>query len=119
MNVKRWNAIKLPTGRVVGLHAYVAAFNRAKALPPDATVRGWQWFPVEAREVVRDYRRAIDDRVNLRGGLVVRTPSDARLLRLMRDRIKHSCRWCGSPLGQYRFEAARFCDADCRRSYTT
>lgn len=119
MNTPRpaWQAIRLPSGRLVTFGAYVRAFKAVKALPERATVNGWQWFPVEARDVVRDYRRAIDDRVNQRGGLRVRHLTPSRLRRLLRNHAKSECRWCGQPLGEYREPEHRFCDAGCRVEY--
>lgn len=113
----RWQAVKLPCGKLVSWGTYVRAFRTAKTMEPNAPVKGWDWCTVPASEVVRAIRRAIDDRVNQRGGLVVREMTDNRKLRLMRDRIKHDCRNCGQPLGGYRFEGSRFCDAGCRGAF--
>lgn len=67
MNLITYRAIKLPSGRVVGLRAYVSAFYKVRALPPTTEVRGWQARPVPATVVLSDYRRAIDNRINQRG----------------------------------------------------
>ena len=65
-------AITIPNGYRVSLRAYAQAWRRAKALPPDLRITGWQDFSVTAADVVRDFTAGLHDRINQRGGIVVR-----------------------------------------------
>ena len=109
--------IVLPSGRRVTLGTYAAAWRRLKALPPETPVEGWEWYPVPAREILWHISNGVTDRINRRGGLVIREASRERILRQLRRRVRHNCRWCGSPLGRYALEHERYCDAGCRRAY--
>lgn len=109
--------VGLPSGKRTSLGHYVGAWKQIKALPPQAEVTGWQWYPVTARDVLRDLRHGLQDRINQRGGLVVRTANESRIKRQLQKRIVHECRWCGSSLGRYAEREQRFCDASCRRSH--
>lgn len=109
--------IRIPNGKQVTLAAYVREWKHLKQLPPDTEASGWQWYPVKVRDVLRDLRYGVHDRINQRGGLQIRTASDKRTLRHLRQRVRHDCRWCGSPLGRYALSHERYCDAGCRRAY--
>jgi hypothetical protein len=110
-------AVTLPNGRSISLGSYVWLWKNVKARDPRSEVTGWQWYPVPARDVLRDLRHGLQDRINQRGGLVVRTASENRIKRQLRARVTHECRWCGSDLGRYAEREQRFCDADCRRNH--
>lgn len=56
--------VTLPSGRRVGVAAYVAAWRRLIAIDPDADVAGWDWYPVPAREVLWKLRAGMHDRTN-------------------------------------------------------
>jgi len=60
----RIRVVRLPGGRLVSLAAYVKAWKKAKTLDPDATIKGWNWYPVTVREVLADMRRGMMDRIN-------------------------------------------------------
>ena len=64
--------IRLPNGRSVTLSAYVAGWKFLKDVPPNLEIKGWGDFPCYAAEVLRDFAHGLHDRINLRGGLVVR-----------------------------------------------
>lgn len=75
-------------------------------------------MPVEPAELVQVWRRALQNRINDRGGFCVRGLSDHRLHRLRADHgIRHECKWCGADVGYQRHEYQRFCSDDCRCSY--
>lgn len=109
--------ITIPNGKRVTLGQYCAAWKALKGMDPQAEVKGWEWYTVPASHVLRRMREGLEDRINRRGGLVIRTASEKRIRRQLERRIKHSCRWCGRCLGRYAPDHARFCDAECRRDY--
>ena len=111
-------AIGLPNGKWVRLAVYCDSWRALKTLHPDQQVSGWEWYPVPARDILARLRHGVHDRINIRGGIVLREPSLARIHRQLRRRVRHNCRWCGSPLGRYEPEHSRFCDASCCRSHS-
>jgi hypothetical protein len=115
-------AILIPNGRRVSLAAYAAAWRLLKRMDPQDPVRGWTWYHVTAGSVLRQMRAGLEDRINTRGGLVVRptrSRDDRRTHRaLARRGVVHECRECGSSLGRYvEHPCNRFCCADCCRAY--
>lgn len=135
--------IVLPNGTRLRLGDYCQAWKRLKTLPPETGISGWEWYPVEARHILGRLREGVHDRINRRGGLVIRerptvrrreelvvNPATGETLRVvsyqkvpdrvqreLRKRIRHHCRWCGQPLGRYTREWERFCDEGCRRAH--
>lgn len=61
----------LPNGRRVGLGAYVAAWKTLRGMDPAAAVRGFDYFPAPAGDVLRRMREGLTDRINQRGGYAV------------------------------------------------
>lgn len=135
--------ITLPNGTRLRLGDYCQAWKRLKTLPPETEISGWEWYPVEARHILREIRRGVTDRINRRGRMVIRErptarrreanevnpttgetlrvvsyqPIPDRVQRELRKRIRHNCRWCGRPLGRYAREWERFCDEGCRSAH--
>ena len=62
----------LPCGLAVRVRDYVRIWRQVKAMPPAGHVRGWQWYTCTAAEALAEIRRGLHDRINRRGGLVVR-----------------------------------------------
>jgi hypothetical protein len=59
--------VYLPEGRTVTLHAYVAAWKTVLAAPEDATFQnGFNWYPEPRKDVLREFRRGLNDRINRR-----------------------------------------------------
>jgi hypothetical protein len=59
--------VYLPENRTVTLGAYVAAWKIALAAPEDATFEsGFNWYPESRAEVLREFRRGLNDRINRR-----------------------------------------------------
>ncbi|MFO0208024.1 MAG: hypothetical protein ACK54L_18115 [Betaproteobacteria bacterium] len=114
--IRRWGAACLPGGHRLRWRALTRAWRELKTLPPTTLVSGGNWYPMSAAEILRELRRAVDDCVNQRAGVVVREPSPARIQRELQRRVRHDCRWCGTPLGRYAAPHLRFCDASYRRS---
>lgn len=54
-----------PEGRRVSIKAMAAALRVIRA-KPDADYPGWDWFPVPGHFILRDFRRGMHDRINLR-----------------------------------------------------
>jgi len=76
----------LPNGKSIRTRAYVAAWKTLKTLPPNEQVNGWNWFATHAYWILQSIRAGVHDRVNRRGGLVIRELSEKRLFKL---RDKH------------------------------
>lgn len=77
----------LPNGNAVRTRAYVASWRLLKTLPPNEEVKGWEWYATPVRLILRDISYSVHDRVNRRGGLVIRELSEKRLFKL-RDKHK-------------------------------
>jgi hypothetical protein len=57
----------LPENRTVTLGAYVTAWKRALAASETAVFQnGFNWYPESRREVLRQFRRGLHDRINRR-----------------------------------------------------
>jgi hypothetical protein len=110
-------AVTLPNGKRVSLGAYTAAWRAVKAMAPDTEVNGWNWYPVPARYVLNAMRAGLQDRINKRGGLVIRNASESRIYRRLKARVKSECRECGCQLGRYEPKHGRFCGPSCRSSF--
>lgn len=99
--------------------SYVNAWRRAKTCP-DVTFGPWP--PRTGAEWVRDFRRALDARINDRGGLSRRDfdpenrPDIDRVRRHLARTVRCECRWCGTPI-PYAPTHQRFCSPGCRRDY--
>ena len=76
----------LPNGKSVRTRVYVASWKTLKALPPSEQVNGWNWFATNACWILRSISDGVHDRINKRGGLVIRDLSERRLFKL---RDKH------------------------------
>lgn len=107
----------LPNGNRCGLRCYLDSWRQLRATAPHAEVRGWSWHPVKAGQILAEIRAGIHDRINTRGGLVVREASPARIQRRRAERVRVGCKWCGQVLDQYAPDHSRFCSPDCRHSY--
>lgn len=57
-------AITLPSGKRVSLGAYVAAWRKLKTIDPETEIMDWDWFPVTARDVLRQISDGVHDRIN-------------------------------------------------------
>jgi hypothetical protein len=110
--------IVLPNGTRLRLGDYCQAWRRLKAQPPETEISGWEWYPVEARHILRRLREGVTDRINRRGGIVLREANPSRIHRQLARRIRHHCRWCGGPLGRYARLWERFCDEGCRSAHS-
>jgi len=56
--------ITTPEGKRVSIGAYVKAWKSLKAMDPETEISGWQWYPVKARDVLRDIAQGVQDRIN-------------------------------------------------------
>ena len=45
--------ITLPGGRRVTMGEYVRSWKALKTMPPNAEVANWTWYPVKARDILR------------------------------------------------------------------
>jgi hypothetical protein len=100
------------------LSRYVEIVRLAKA---DFTARFRRTFsgfwPGTSADILRQFREGVHDRINKRGGLIIREANSKRIDAERERRVISECRWCGSSLGGYRVHHARFCDASCRHDY--
>jgi hypothetical protein len=59
--------VHLPENRTVTLGSYVAAWKTVLAAPEDSTFQnGFNWYPESRKEVLREFRRGLHDRINRR-----------------------------------------------------
>ena len=58
--------IRLPNGKRCPLPVYCAAWVTLKTLDPDAEIGSWEWYPVKAKEILRELRAGLHDRINRR-----------------------------------------------------
>lgn len=112
--------ITLPNGHAVSLRCYVDSWKILLTLPPSQQVTGWSWYPESAGEILRNISFGVHDRINQRGQLAQGKPTTvARLNRHLARTVQCECRWCGSPLLEYRPHHDRFCSPACRRDFAS
>lgn len=58
-------AFRTPEGRAVSIRQMAHAL-RAIRSNPDADYPGWNWFPTPGHFILREFRRGLNDRINLR-----------------------------------------------------
>ncbi len=58
---------KTPEGRSVSIRQMAGALRAIRA-NPDADYPGWNWFPTPGHFILREFRRGLNDRINLRAG---------------------------------------------------
>lgn len=120
-------AIRLPNGKWVSAGQYARAWAKLLTVPPSTSVPGWEWYTVDASDVLRDMRRMLMDIITRHDRTLQRgKPNERRLFTKMdaavqRGAIRFKCRWCGCelPATRYLQPHARFCDASCQRSYNS
>lgn len=56
--------ITLPNGNKCGLPVYVSAWKELKASPLESSIKGWDHFPSQVGDVLRDIRHGVHDRIN-------------------------------------------------------
>jgi hypothetical protein len=54
----------LPNGKHCSLATYRNAWNKLKTLKPDSEINGWEWYPVPARDILRQLRAGMHNRIN-------------------------------------------------------
>ena len=57
-----------PDGRLVSIKTMAAAL-RVIRKNPEKEYRGWEWFATSGYSILANFRRGLDDRINLRGAL--------------------------------------------------
>jgi hypothetical protein len=60
----RQSVIRLPNGRTCSIRTYCQAWRKLKALPPDAQIKGFEWFEDDAARVLRRLRDGMHGRIN-------------------------------------------------------
>jgi hypothetical protein len=58
--------ITLPNGKKCGLGVYVKAWRTLKTLAPGSRVNGFDHFPEDAAQILREIRKGMHDRINQR-----------------------------------------------------
>lgn len=56
--------IVLPNGKRCSLPTYGHSWRTLKTLDPDAEVKGWEWYPCWARDILRELHEGLHDRIN-------------------------------------------------------
>lgn len=59
-------AFATPEGKLVSIAAMRAALSVCKR-QPTREFKGWDWHPVPGRNVVAEFRRGLNERINWRG----------------------------------------------------
>ncbi len=115
---RRWRTVLLPNGKRVTVSTYLDAWRKLKAMPPNAQVSGFNWFPMSAGEILAEFSYGVNDRINLRAGLRMNWRENSRRTsRKIAATVKTFCLWCGSELKEYRPKHNRFCDRECRAAF--
>jgi hypothetical protein len=111
------SGVILGNGKAVSIGAYVRAIQIAKANPSATFKHGLTgWWPVTGAEIVQQFSAGVQERINQRGGLVMREPNRSRIQRALVERVTVECRWCGSSMA-YVARERRFCSGSCRRDH--
>ena len=59
--------VYLPGGKYVSLSGYAAAWRTALAAEPGTTFKtGFNWYPENREDILREFRRGLHDRINRR-----------------------------------------------------
>lgn len=53
-----------PSGNRVSLRNFVKNWKILKSLDPETEVKGWEWYPMKARDILRDISLGVQDRIN-------------------------------------------------------
>jgi len=115
--------IVLPNGHQVTLGEYVRSWKAIQALHESGQgrrlVANWGHFPTAASEILGAIRRGVMDRINIRGGLVIR--EDRGYWRrwhkaVARGKVVRRCGWCGTEFRPAKPMQA-CCSDDCFRSW--
>jgi hypothetical protein len=54
----------LPSGKRCSPPTYCQCWRTLKTLDPDTEVKGWEWYPYKATEILRELRYGLHDRIN-------------------------------------------------------
>ena len=113
--------IHLGWGGCLTAGQYVRVVRHAQTQPENPLSRSFTgWWPVDYREILRQFRSGVNDRIN-RHLAPVPEFQPARLERqAMRRGLRSECRWCGGALNFWTADKRShrlFCDAGCRRSH--
>ena len=63
------SAFRLPNGRYVRPRTMMNAMRVIRS-NPDGEYPGWDWFSVPGHFIIREVRRGIDDRINMRAAIL-------------------------------------------------
>jgi len=64
--------ITLPNGSPVSLATYANAWRKLKTMAPSKQVSGFSHFPERADFILRAMRDGLHDRINTRGGIILK-----------------------------------------------
>jgi hypothetical protein len=114
--------IILPNGKQCGLPTYVHAWKTIQRMVRDGKgseeIKGFGDWPEAASNVLRRIQYGVDNRVNIRGGLVVRHCDPYKCLwkRIAAGKLVRSCKWCGEKFKS--FGVSQWCcSAGCGKAY--
>jgi hypothetical protein len=115
--------VVLGDGRMVTAGVYARAIKTAKSNPDVWFARGFNGWGAYGRDLYDQWRYEIlDDIINKRGGLVIRTLEDHRLARKRAAHLSLTCAWCGQPIQRpnpllFLPRQQAFCSDSCQRDY--
>lgn len=69
----------LPNGNAVRARVYIDSWRTLKRLPRHEEVKGWNWYATPVGRILDHIMEGVHDRINKRGGLVIRELSERRL----------------------------------------
>ena len=113
--------IILPNGKQCGLPTYVQAWKTLRSMVAlgqgNYAISGFGDWPQRANDILAAIKEGVDDRVNIRGGLVMRDADPVKRLwkRIKAGRIVRVCKWCGTPF-KATYLAQWCCCEDCQHS---
>ncbi len=64
--------ITLPNSNRVSLAAYARVWRQLKTMHPNQEVKGWTFHPERAAVILRAMRAGMHDRINSRGGIILK-----------------------------------------------
>jgi hypothetical protein len=114
--------IILPNGKQCGLTTYVHAWKTIRRMVRDGNgreeIKGFGDWPRPAASILRSIQYGVDDRVNIRGGVILRDcyPMKRLCKRIKAGRMVRKCKWCGQEF-KPQLPRQRCCSEQCEMSY--
>ena len=56
--------ILIPSGKQVTVSEYCKAWRTVCAMQPGIEVKGWEWYPIKAKDIPRELHKGMHDRID-------------------------------------------------------